>query len=161
MAESRTYTFIIKNQTDSGKTAVASSTPKTESKPQNTEIGNKDILAAGLVAYHKVMPWVNQIVGNENSMVELRTGATEEMQKVQFGWQIASGGLGIAASIATGFAVGNVPGAIIGAVVSIGHKAIDIAQNYTRLNTQKTLENRTLTANYIRAGARGTRANYE
>ena len=156
------YEIIIKNETnDSARSAVAAR--KDNDTPQDTaQLSNEDIsLAKGLVAYKKIKPWVNKIASFEISQVELRTGAREQQQKIEFGYQIANEVVGIAESAAMGFIVGNVPGAIIGTVLSIGQNLLSIAQRQNSINTRKSIENTSIQMNYIRAGTGGSRRTNE
>lgn len=75
--------------------------------------------------------------------------------------QVASEAIGFGESVLTGYAIGNVPGAIIGGVMSLGHTLLSISQKAQTINEQRSLENRSIQLNYIRAGALGSRAKYE
>jgi hypothetical protein len=106
-------------------------------------------------------PWINQVASHEISMVELRTGSREAQQKTQFTYDVASKVVGFGTSILSGYAVGNVPGAIIAGLVNIGHTVVSYAQKEETINLKRSLESRTLQMNYVRAGAGGSRRAYE
>ena len=56
-----------------------------------------------------------------------------------------------------GYAVGNVPGAVIGAMTSIAGTVVEYIQKQDKINLEKSLENITLQQNRIRAGVGGSR----
>lgn len=160
-----TYEFILKNDTseeEDENTGVAGSESGKEPKKEKKQLSNAQIgIGKGLVAFNLAKPWINQVASHEISMVELRTGSKEAQQKAQFAHNIANQAIGFGASILTGFAVGNVPGAIIGALTSVGHTLISLNQREETINLQRSLESRTLQMNYVRAGAGGSRRSYE
>lgn len=165
------YEFIIRNETEDGESsAVAGQSGETGGETAKSSAGksSKESLTAGqlatakgLVAWKKASPWVNQVVSHEIGLVELRTGSRIQQQKAEFAMQVASEAIGFGESVLTGYAIGNVPGAIIGGVMSLGHTLLSISQKAQTINEQRSLENRSIQLNYIRAGALGSRAKYE
>lgn len=159
------YKIIIENNTGkSGESKAVAGNESTDlvNNPKNSEgLGGKDVLKAGLVAYGKAKPWIKKVASHEISMVELRTGSREAQMKSEFIYDIACAGVDVVESGLMGFAIGNVPGAIVSIGLSVASKGISIAQNVDRLNSQRNLENESIQRNYIRAGARGSRASYE
>ena len=153
------YEIIIKNATDGAdkNSAVAgdkSSGSKTDKKELSPAQKNT---AKGLVVWNKVKPFVTQIAGNKISQVSLKTGSRELQEKIEFTYGIVNAGVGIAESALTGYAIGNIPGAIVGTLFSAFHQTITIAQRTAAINTQRSIENVSIQMNYIRAGARGSR----
>lgn len=160
--ENATYQFIIKNitrQRSSSAVAKTADTAQNPSSPKET-IGENGALKSTLVAYSKVKPWITQIASAELSFVQLRTGARDLQEKYNFAWQIASGVFDMGESVAMGYAIGNVPGAIVGATIGVVHKAINYAYAQSRLSTQETLQNQSIRQNMERAGSRGSRGGY-
>lgn len=157
------YEIVIKNETvEDNESPVAEPSPggkkekkSKENKPSKS--GGQLAVTTGLVAWQQVKPWITQVASHEINMVELRTGRREYAQKTQLTYKIVGDVVGLGESILAGFAVGNIPGAIVGALLNVGHTAINIAQKQDRINTEKSLENISLEQNYIRAGVNGSR----
>lgn len=161
-----TYEIIIKNETEdsdgaSENKAVAGNNSSTEKKEKKQLSAGQVAVGKGLVAFKMAQPWINQIASHEVSLVELRTGSREAQQKAQFTYDVANKVVGFGTSILTGYAVGNIPGAIVAGLLNIGHTIVSYAQKEETLNLQRSLESRTLQMNYIRAGAGGSRRAYE
>lgn len=156
-----TYEIIIKNETrKKKKSPVAEPTPSEEKKSsqdKQEKSAGQTAVTAGLVAWNQVKPWITQTVSHEVNMVELRTGRREYAQKTQLTYQIVSDVVGIGESALAGYAVGNIPGAIIGAVLGLGHKLANLSQQQDRINTERMLENVSIQQNRIRAGVSGSR----
>lgn len=157
-----TYEIILRNKTvdtepTGGAVAGSPNNSSGQSKSGKNLTEGQKALGKSLVALQKVKSWINPVINHEINMVELRTGRREYARKIQFAHEIAQQGLGIVESIAMGYAVGNVWGAVIGAVGSIGHTAMNYIQRQDEINTQETLENISLQQNRIRAGAGGSR----
>ena len=156
------YEIIITNDTtESGSKAVAGdhngdASPKKKGKEQELTKAQK-FVAKGLVSWGKAKPFINQVVSHEINMVELRTGRREYAQQAQFMYQTISKVASIGESVATGFAVGNVTGAVIGLAVGVTHTLIGYSQKQQTINTENTLEGISLAQNRIRAGASGSR----
>ena len=159
------YEFILKNETtdaENENTGVAGSESGKEPKKEKKQLSQGQIaVGKGLVAYNLAKPWINQVVSHEISLVELRTGSREAQQKTQFAYDVASKVGGLFTSVLSGYAVGNVPGAIVAGLVNIGHTVVSYAQKEETINLQRSLESRTLQMNYVRAGAGGSRRAYE
>ena len=160
------YEFILKNETtdaESNPAVAGSQADKDEGqKKEKKQLSPAQILVGkGIVAYNMVKPWVNQVMSHELSLVELRTGSREAQQKRQFAYDVGSKVVGLGMSIASGFAVGNVPGAVIAGVLNVGHQLVSLQQREETINLQRSIESQTLQRNYVRAGAGGSRRGYE
>ena len=119
---------------------------------QPTEKNNKDI--GGYVAFKKyVAPFLRQGVQYHISTVELRTGNSERQARAQSMYSISSQIFGIGESIWLGYKVGNVPGAIAGAILSVAQTTIGYAQQQNTINLQRGLENQTISMLNVRSGA--------
>lgn len=145
-----TYKIVIKNETAKGSSkAVAGS--KTAEEPAETS--NSQNLVKGLVAYNKyVKPFAKQAIQHQINTVELRTGSAELQQRISFGYEIASTVIGIGENIAVGAAIGNLPGAIIGAVMGIASWGIGVMNRQDTINLQRVNEDASLRLMNVRAG---------
>ena len=94
----------------------------------------------GLVVYNKLKPYIKQGIQHQINTVELRTGAAELQQRLQFGYQIASDLFGIGESIAIGALMGNIPGAIAGAVVGVFNTVIGYSYKQNTIDLQESRE---------------------
>lgn len=159
----REYVIRIVNDAGNGKKkTVAGDDDNTGRTAQSTQGGGtRNTAITGLVAWRTVKPWINQMATHQLNVASIRDGSTELAQRRQFGYQIATQTIGVVESMAAGFAVGNVAGAVIGLAVGLGHTLMSYANNQQIINERRNLENRSLQMNYIRAGARGSRASYE
>lgn len=173
--ESRNYTITleIKGLADSSS-PVAGATTSPSSAVADTAVstgagapsGGKSTkgltqLAQLTTAYHTVKSFALQQINYDVSMVELRTGSRDMQERANFYNSVVQKGLGIAEATAVGFAMGNLPGALAGLMVSTTHTAIGYAQKQNTINLQQTLENRSLEMMRIRAGALGSRSNVQ
>ena len=158
-----TYDIFLRNLSneETGNKAIAGSQSTENSKPKSKTTPGQDALKGGLVAWQKAKGWINKVASHELSMVELRTGSTEAQQKADFIYQLANEGIGTVESALMGLAIGNVPGALIGIGTDLLGKVVSYSQKADKLNTSRNLENESIQRNYIRAGARGSRASYE
>lgn len=149
----KTYTIIIKNETGGGKRkAVAGNKGAGENGTPDAATERKE-LVKGLVAYGNfVKPFAKQAFQHQVDIVELRTGSAELQQRVSFGYQMVSSALGIAESIAVGAAIGNLPGAIIGAFTGIASWGMGIANRQDTINLQRINEDASLRLMNVRAG---------
>lgn len=159
------YEFILKNETadsESEPSAVAGSEAGKEPKKEKKQLNVAQIgIGKGLVAYQMAKPWINQVVSHEISLVELRTGSKEAQQKAQYAYNVANKITGLGSTILTGFATGNVPGAIIAGLGYVAHDAISWSQKEETINLQRNIETQTISRNHVRAGAGGSRRGYE
>lgn len=156
------YEFIFKNETSDGEEAnlPVAGTPTSSDNAQQKHASiskGRQIVGAGLVAWHQVKPWIVKVASHTVNQVELRTGRSEWAQKIQFGYSLVSKGVGLLENIGMGYAAGKVPGAVIGAMTSIASTVVDYIQKQDNINLEKSLENITLQQNRIRAGVGGSR----
>ena len=161
--EKRNYTITLKNKTSSGggnSPIAGSSKAKSDTEEREGILSKEGAKAFGsaMVAYHQVKSFATQIINHEVSKVELRTGSREMQQRANFINSTVQQGIGILESMATGALVGGLPGAIIGTALGTAHTLISYAQRQDTINTQRTLENRSIAMNFIRAGANGSRS---
>lgn len=91
------------------------------------------------------------------SKINLRTGQVQfqEQQEAIYGY--VQEGIGIAESVAMGYAVGNVYGAVISGVASALFKVVNLGTEAKKLDLQKTVDTIGREQTLIRAGAGGGR----
>jgi hypothetical protein len=153
MAEAQSpYVIIIKNQARTQKSPVANSSEKSEPKYTEGQLKAQGLIKA-LVAYDKyAAPFVENIVQRNVGTIELRTGAEELQQKVEFGLSIAKTAGGIITSALTGYAIGNLPGALIGTLISGVTTVMNYANRANTLRLEQNLEDIALRGMNVRAG---------
>ncbi len=152
------YKFIITDETqaEQNNPIAGQNTQSSSTQSNNTNSVSRGQLS-GLVAYHKIKPFVVQAINNEVGKVELRTGSNRLQEKANFINQIAQNVFNFGESIVIGASVGGIPGAIAGAVLSVAHTLISYTNNQSVLDLQSSIENQTISMQYIRAGAQGSR----
>lgn len=156
------YTITIKDATTSNRSSPVAG----QGAPSSNENGSfnnsneelKKGIVTGIVAFRKVSPYISQIASNEINKVQLKTGSNRLQEKVNFAYQVGNSVLDLGESVAMGYAVGNVPGAIIGAVVSLSHKMINISSAQNAIDIQRANEQQSREMQYIRAGASNSRS---
>ena len=124
----------------------------------------KDVIGAGkkVMAYTGIKQIAESAISYELSTVNLRTGAAEYSQKLQFAYNEGSQALSAVGSIVMGAAVGGFVGAAVAAVgvgISYVMKFIGWAQNAARLETEQNLESISIGFASTRAGVSGRRSN--
>lgn len=165
--ESREYKIIIESKgggaSDSGtESAVAGSkTPSPKKSIEDTggilsKDGAKNYLA-GMVAWRTVKPYLTQVINHEVSLVELRTGSRELQNRANFVNQMVQQSVNTLEMVATGALVGGGAGAFVGLATSLVHTGISYMQASNKIELQKTLENRSIEMQVIRASAYGSR----
>ena len=114
------------------------------------------------MAYTGIKQIAESYITYNLSTVNLRTGASEYSQKLQFAYNEGSQALSAVGSVAMGAAVGGVVGAAVAAVgvgISYLMKFIGYAQNAARLETEQNLESISIGFASTRAGVSGRRSN--
>lgn len=147
------YEIVLKNKSNRTKKSPISGDTK-EAKSASKSQGEIDTNTSlkGMISYGTAKSFVSQILQHRVNTVELRTGSTELQQKISFAYQIGNQALSIIESVAVGAMVGNLPGAIMGAVAGVTHTLIGYAQNAQRIRWQGELENISNTLINVRAG---------
>lgn len=146
------YVIILKNEARTQKSPVANSSEKSEQKYTSGQLKAQGAIKA-LVAYDKyAAPFVEGIVQHGVGTIELRTGAAELQQKIEFGLNMAKTAGGLVTSALTGYAIGNLPGALIGVLISGVTTAINYANRRDTIRLEQNLENITLRGMNVRAG---------
>ena len=165
----RTQEYIITIRTEGtgegnenvGKKAPSSATTKDGGKVAKNEKSAGQKLAQGVIrsaAFNYAKRAIGTISEARVGTIQLRTGQIQyqEQQQVILGY--VQQGIGIAESAIMGYAVGNIPGAIISGVATAAFKGISIGLESQRLEMQKTIESIGRDQAMIRAGASGGRA---
>ena len=156
----RNYTITLKNDTSTSKSnPIANNEGKSDTQNAKESVSKENIKALGtaLVAYRTVKSFAVQNINYNVSTVALRTGSNEMQERANFINSMAQKGVGIIESVGIGFATGGAVGAIAGLLLSTAHTAVSYMQAQNTINLQQQLENQSITANYIRAGANGSR----
>lgn len=115
----------------------------------------------GMVSYASIKSFADNIVSYEISQVNLRTGAAEYEQKLEFAHSAINRGINSLVTIGIGFATGNAPLAIFGVATSLFNTIIGYAQKENTLRTQENLENISIGMASIRAGVSGRRGMHQ
>lgn len=157
------YTLTIENKTadenESNPIAGNTAGSKQASGGDNAAAAASTIKAAKIMAVvGTAMHFADKIVSHRIQTVELRTGASEQQERLSFAYSVAKQAGGIIMSTAAGFALGNAPGAIIGLLTSSASMVLSYAQKASELRLQRDLENAGLKFMNIRAG--GSVASY-
>lgn len=108
--------------------------------------------AEKIITYGMVKPFVKQILQHQVNTVELRTGAAELQEKISFAYQIGGQAISIIESVAIGAMIGNLPGALLGAGLSIGGTMLGYAQAADTIRLQGQLESIGNSMLNVRAG---------
>lgn len=173
MAETTIIRIVLPAEDEQKKTPVAqsnadSSTTSTSSTSSSSggsgALSAQDVIGAGkkIMAYTGIKQIAESYITYNLSTVNLRTGAAEYSQKLQFAYNEGSQALSAVGSIAMGAAVGGVVGAAVAAVgvgISYLMKFIGYAQNAQRLETEQNLESISIGFASTRAGVSGRRSN--
>lgn len=156
-----TYEIIIKNETGQAESPIANDqNDNTSDSEKDTEKKAKKVITGALL-YRTGKALVRSQIGHEISTISLRTGQTELQQRYEFANRIAESVFDVGESIAIGAAVGSGWGAVIGAVIGIGSKLVGLAHKQDTYNLNQQLEQETLRRNNLRAGAMGSRRDWQ
>ncbi len=155
-----TITIKLDSGSEGGSEPVAS--PTGGAREQDPGEGSSGMTGVGsalkrLIAPAALVHYANKFAQNEISTVEMRTGAREYEQKLQFGMQAANAFVGLGMSAMTGAAVGGPVGAAVSAglyaVVFAVNKTIDYTQSVRELNIKEKREDISTGLARLRAGA--------
>lgn len=160
-SEEQKKTPVAQSNADSSTTSTSSTS---SSSGGNGALSAQDVIGAGkkIMAYTGIKQIAESYITYNLSTVNLRTGASEYSQKLQFAYNEGSQALSAVGSIAMGAAVGGVVGAAVAAVgvgISYLMKFIGYAQNAARLETEQNLESISIGFASTRAGVSGRRSN--
>lgn len=152
------YKIVIEDKTRENFNPVAgqeSSSTTSQASSSKQQVSMNDI---GLfVAYRQAKPFISQVISNEVQKVSLRTGSSRLQEKANFNHSIMTKVVSFGESVAIGAMTGGVGGAILGAVLNVGHTVINIANNQYKLDISNALENESIKMTNIRAGSQGSR----
>lgn len=156
-ADDNSYVITIKYETaDNKKSPVAGGNGSAQSGSGESEggaVSTGKAVAKGLVTYnHYVKPFVNQAIQHRISTVTLRTGGEELESRLSFTYSVVQRAVGFAESVAVGAAVGHLPGALIGAAVSLVSMGIEFSNKQEAMLLQRSNENISLGFMNARAG---------
>ncbi len=152
MPESHNYSLTIRVESD-GETQSPIAGHSNAMQQTSTETLTPKKAVKALVSFKAfVKPFVKPFVDQHIQTISLRTGATEAQQRIQFAYNVAEQAVGIGENILIGLAVGNLPGALIGAGVGIISTVINYANQAEKLRLEQNLENISLRGMNVRAG---------
>lgn len=155
--ENNEYKIIITNEEPTEeKKAVASNPSDTEGKTNDgLNSISKKLAPMAMVGYAKSI--AGRVISSKIGTITLRTGYEEKQQREQFLYNTASKIGNFALSVATGAKVGGGWGAVIGAVLSIGSEAVNVAIRSNEISIAREQENMSIFLNQVRMGAGGRR----
>ena len=153
--ENYSFTIVDNTSDDTSSNPIAGSNQPSQGT-SGTESGGINAgkgIAKGLIFVDRfVEPFVDQIVTQQISTINLRTGASEQQQRIEFGYQIGKSIYGVVKNVA----IGALTGGWVGVVAGLGLSAISSFINYEnkaqQLNWQGQLEDVSLRGMTIRAG---------
>ena len=151
------YVITLINDTGAGtgeQKAVASNKSDDGTQKNDAKLPKQ---LGGLAMYGYARNIISKGIQSRINTVSLRTGHEELQQKQQLAYNIANQSIDIATSIIIGAKTGGAVGAAIGAVLSLGSKAIDYGIRTNEINIARQQENMSQFLNQIRIGAGGGR----
>lgn len=165
-----TYEYIIRNDSgDSERSPVAKvSTNNGNAKPKEEQgLSAKQVYNKVRNAYvvRETVSIVRSEINYKANTVELRTGARDLQQKVDFTMGIVERGLSVIGAAAGGLVVGGPAGAASAAAVTLLSQIIgtvqSISQTQRTIDLKQAIEDEQIRMNALRAGTRGSRGRYE
>ena len=156
MAE-RQYSIILKNDTADDKRQTTAPTAKGPDPDKERKKAIKKGAAVVGTAYSTLSTVASYVKSATIDVVSLRTGYEEKQQKLEFAYTVGKTLADMAVSIGMGFAIGNVPGAIVGAASSIGSTVANLAMHQNQINISRQNENTSIFLNQLRMGAGSNR----
>ncbi len=140
----------VAGSTTSAKTTANASAPS--STPDTSDSGRAALgrmLAVGGLAVR----FTDKVISHEISVVSLKTGASEQQERLSFAYSVGKQVGGIIISTAIGAAVGGgLPGALIGLATSITATAMSYGQKIAEIDLQHDIEDVGLRYMNMRAG---------
>ena len=156
MVNSSLPPIVIDLSSGGKKKAVAQNNAPTSDSSQSAGT-NIEKAMKNLVSYGAIKHTADKIVSYQIGTVELRTGAREYEQKLQFGYQVGGKLLNTAVMIGGAAATGNLPLAVIGVATSAMSTGLDIWQKQNTININENREDIAIAMQMNRAGNLGRR----
>ena len=156
----RVYSFTFENKTGGGRSPSPIANSSVASNEQRKGLLTKEgarAFAKGMVVYHTVKSFGEQIWNHNVSMVALRTGSNELQDRAAFTHMVHQKALGVLEAVGTGALLGGLPGALVGLALGTAHTVMGYQQAQQRIDTERSVENVGLMMMNIRAGANGSR----
>lgn len=166
MAENNEYKIIIEipPQAEDGQSTTAPTSNgksnETESAKDKQSSGKKTALKT-IAAVGTAVSLIDRVSSQYVNTTTLRTGFENQQAKYQMIQNTVKSGINLASSVITGAMIGNVPGAVVGAVVSVTGTMIDIGNKMNTVQIQRDVESTQRFLNQIRMGAGVNRGNRE
>lgn len=156
MVNSSLPPIVIDLSSGGKKKAVAQNNAPTSDSSQSAGT-NIEKAMKQIVSYGSIKHTADKIVSYQIGTVELRTGAREYEQKLQFGYQVGSKLLNTAVMIGGAAATGNLPLAVIGVATSALSTGFDVWQRQNTININENREDISIAMQIKRAGNFGRR----
>lgn len=144
------YVITIKNKTESSTKSTAATKSNDGEKDKYAKTIKK-VLKCAAVGY--AVGVANTVFSHEVNMVALKSGQNELAQRISFGYDCVKRGVSMATTIGLGAAVGQLPGAIVATVAGLAMSGIELAQNQSKLNLERSAEAVSIRLSDMRAGA--------
>ncbi len=153
MAENNVYRIVLENKTeDSDKSKTSASNQSNDGTTENNTSKNK-LKAVGVATYGYAKSVANRLTQSNINVVSLQTGYETVQRNQQLSYNMANRVISIGESIAMGAMLGNVGGALIGAVIGVSNQIIDVAIKQNEIAIAKQQEATQIFLNQIRMGA--------
>lgn len=163
--ENNEYKLVIEippQEEDNSTTAPTpsgQSNSKESAKNKQSE-GKKNALKT-IAAANTAISLIDRVSSGYVNTTTLRTGFENQQAKYQMIQGFAKRTASIASTMISGFIVGNIPGLILGGIVSVTGQAIDMTNTMNIVQLQREVENTQIFLNSIRMGAGSNRGNRE
>ena len=158
------YKIVLVNGTSaSEKTKSTATNSKSDGTSESASKAEKSVyeqhkqVVKALAPVGYAVNIAKRVYESNINTVSLRTGNEELQAKLQFQYGIIESGFNIAKSIAIGAYIGNIPGAVIGAIAGAGSEVVNIAIRQNEINIAKGVERTEIFLNNIRAGSAASR----
>ena len=145
---------IVNKALDGASDKVFAGGGGSSASSKNSESGNKtEESAKKLLSASQIVPFVKQAIGFSVNTISLRTGAEESQQRAQFAYDIASQAFSLGKGIWIGAIAGGLPGALVGAGLSILTTVFSYSYKAQEIQMQSDLEQISLAGLNRRAGS--------
>lgn len=154
MAEGHNYSLVIELRSEGNEqNPIAGQSNAPQTTPNSSDKATPQSAVKALVSFNSfVKPFVKPFVDQHIQTISMRTGAEETQQRIQFAYSIGEQAIGLGASVLTGFILGNVPGALLGASTSILTSMVNFAKAVNEIDLAQSLEAVSLRGMNVRAG---------
>lgn len=152
------YIITIRNEGGGSPSSTAPtstserSAAPTQSAPASQDSGGKAALRV-VASFDIAKRLAFRAIDFRVNTVQLRTGSAAQQERYQYLNGVAQNAFGMIESIAVGYAIGNLPGAVIGGISSVASMGISYLERSATIDLSRQVENETIRRNDLRAGA--------